>query len=429
MKIIIANPFYPPYPVEPGGAEHSLEQMCRIFADEGWKLRVVTPCYEGKPGIESDGGIEIDRFASGINKSFFVDGDFQKYFDSTAYVNGTACAIAKAVESFGRPVVIANNAQSIFPVVSASHKLGVPSLGMVRDAQPLCEMGSCIHSRKPSNALPCRGVLGAGKCKIKFCRERGHVNLRAFPGIFVDGMLLGLRRKRLRTAYLGTNRIITISEALKLMLSKIDGFAGKEMRVIQNFHTSIKPVSNYELQHFLERTKIGNSRFFLIVGKKSYGKGSDVAVSATRVLQASYPDVLVVFAGKGELINSPRGVVDVGQISQSLLIRLLLKAIGVVVPGRCQEGLHRTMIDAVWHGKPVICTEAGGVSEGVRNDANGYIVPCDDVDSLANAMAAVLSWQKKQIDLCRRTSKETYEELFSDIVLLQKWHEIFSAMG
>ena len=429
MKIVIANPFYPPYPIEPGGAEHSLEQMCRIFADEGLKLRVVTPCYKGKPGIESDGGIEIDRFASGIKMSSFVDEDFQKYFDSTTYVNGTACAIARAVESSNRTIIIANNAQSIIPVVLASHKLGVPSLGMVRDAQLLCEMGSCIHSRKPSTALPCRGVLGAGKCKIKFCRERGRVNLRAFPGIFVDGMHLGLRRKRLRTAYLGTNTIITISEALKLMLSKIDGFTSKEMRVIQNFHTGIETASDDELQFFLERTKIGNLRFFLIVGKKSYGKGSDVAVNAARVLQASYPDVLVVFAGKGELKNCDKGVVDVGQLSQSLLMRLLFKSIGVVVPGRCQEGLHRTMIDAVWHGKPVICTEAGGVSEGVRHNANGYIVPCDDVHSLANAMKTVLSWQEKQVDLCKRTSKEIYEELFSDIVLMQKWHEIFSTMG
>lgn len=430
MKIVIANPFYPPYPVEPGGAEHSLEQMCRIFAEEGWKIRVVTPCYEGKPGIESDGGVEIDRFASGIKKSFFVDGDFQKYFDSTAYVNGTACAIAKAVESFGKPVVIANNAQAIIPVVSASHKFGVPSLGMVRDAQPLCEMGSCIHSRKPSVAVPCRGILGAGKCKINFCRERGeNVNVRALPGVFVVGLLLGLRRQRLRNAYLGAGMIITISEALKLMLSKVSGFTSKNMKIIRNFHTSIEPASDDELQLFLERTKIGNLRFFLVVGKKSYGKGSDVAVKAARVLQASYPDVLIVFAGKGDRINCQRGVVDVGQISQSLLMKLLLKSMGVVVPGRCQEGLHRTMIDAVWHGKPVICTEAGGVSEGVRHDANGYIVPCDDVHSLANAMTTVLFWQEKQIDLCRRTSKAMYEELFSDIVLMQKWREILSTMG
>ncbi len=429
MKIVIANPFYPPYPVEPGGAEHSLEQMCRIFADEGWKIRIVTPCYEGKPGIESDGGIEIDRFASGINKSSFANGDFQRYFDSITYVNGTAFAIANAVESFGKPVVIANNAQCIIPVVSTSHKLGVPSLGMVRDAQLLCEMGACMDSRKPSIALPCKGVLGAGKCKIKFCRERGRMNLRAFPGIFVDGMQLGLRRERLRANYLCTNKVITISESLKLMLSKIDGFAGKEMRVIQNFHTSIEPASNDELQHFLERTKIGNLKFFLVVGRKSYGKGSDVAVNAARVLQVSYSDVLVVFAGRGELINSHRGVVDIGQISQSLLMSLLLKSMGVVVPGRCQEGLHRTMIDAVRYGKPVICTEAGGVSEGVRHSANGYIVPCDDAYSLANAMTTVLSWQEKQIDLCKRASKEIYEELFSDIVLMKKWREILSTIG
>jgi len=429
MKIVIANPFYPPYPIEPGGAEHSLEQMCRIFTDEGWKLRIVTPSFDGKPGIECNGNIEIDRFASGINKSSFPNGDPQRYFDSTTYVNGTALAIAKAVKSFGKPFVIANNAQSIIPVVSASRKLGVPCLGIVRDAQLLCEMGSCIHSRKPSTALPCKGVLGAGKCKIKFCRERGDVNLRALPGIFIDGMHLGFRRKRLRAAYLTTNSIITISEALKLMLSKIDGFAVKEMRVIRNFHTGIEPASNEELQHFLERTKIGNLRFFLVVGKKSYGKGSDVAVNAARVLRASRSDVLVVFAGKGDLINSHSGIVDVGQISQSLLMRLLLKSTGVVVPGRCQEGLHRTMIDAVWYGKPVICTEAGGVSEGVRHNANGYIVPCDDVYSLANAMTKVLSWEDKQIDLCRRASKEIYEAIFSDRVLIEKWFEIFSAIG
>jgi glycosyltransferase involved in cell wall biosynthesis len=425
MKIVIATPFYPPYPIEPGGAEHSLEQMCQIFAKEGLKLRVVTPCYEGNPGVERSGGIEIDRFASGITISSLVDGDFQKYFDSAAYINATSRAISQAVESHQRSIVIANNAQAIIPVVAASQKLGVRSLGIVRDAQLLCEMGSCIHSKKPSIALPCKGVFGAGKCKIKFCRERGPVNLRALPGIFLNGMHLGLRRERLRAAFLRTDTVITISEALKLMLSKLDGFAAKKIRVIQNFHTSVKDSSDEELQLFLERNKIDHRRFFLVVGKKSYGKGSDVAVNAARVLQHSFPDVIVVFAGRGERISSQEGVADVGQISQSLLMGLLRKSIGIIVPGRCQEGLHRTMIDSVWYGKPVICTEAGGVSEGVHHSANGYVVPCDDVHSLASAMTTVLSWREEEMDLCRITSKEIYEKLFSDVVLMKKWSEIF----
>ncbi|MCI5156942.1 MAG: glycosyltransferase family 1 protein [Candidatus Electrothrix sp. AUS1_2] len=105
---------------------------------------------------------------------------------------------------------------------------------------------------------------------------------------------------------------------------------------------------------------------------------------------------------------------------------ILRKAVALVVPGRCQEGLHRSMVDAVFCKKPIICTEAGGVATGVINDMNGYIVPCEDSDSLAEAMKKILYWDKEQYNQCALISKKIFDQKFSSSVLCDKWMKLIN---
>jgi glycosyltransferase involved in cell wall biosynthesis len=59
-----------------------------------------------------------------------------------------------------------------------------------------------------------------------------------------------------------------------------------------------------------------------------------------------------------------------------------------VLPSR-SEGLPLTLLEAMSHGLPVVCTSVGGNTELVGDGEHGYVVPVDDPPRLADAMARI----------------------------------------
>jgi glycosyltransferase involved in cell wall biosynthesis len=81
------------------------------------------------------------------------------------------------------------------------------------------------------------------------------------------------------------------------------------------------------------------------------------------------------------------------------------------------------MLDALSRGTPVICTDAGGVPEGVRDAHTGYIVPCNDADAVRDAMLRVAGWSAEERERCRRVSAELWDARFSSAMVTQKWRD------
>jgi len=137
----------------------------------------------------------------------------------------------------------------------------------------------------------------------------------------------------------------------------------------------------------------------------------------------------VLFVGKGKLMVSPSdSYVDSPSVSPPLLLALLQASAGLLVPGRWQEGLHRTMIDALRYGIPVICSEAGGVKEGVVEGQTGYVFPCDDVEAYSENLRRVIQWSDVQRDACINTSSILFNQQFSDDKILYQWEMLFKEL-
>lgn len=54
------------------------------------------------------------------------------------------------------------------------------------------------------------------------------------------------------------------------------------------------------------------------------------------------------------------------------------------------ETFGRTVVEAMASGIPVVTVESGAVSEYILNGVNGYLVPPNDVEGLANCLDSVL---------------------------------------
>jgi glycosyltransferase involved in cell wall biosynthesis len=62
----------------------------------------------------------------------------------------------------------------------------------------------------------------------------------------------------------------------------------------------------------------------------------------------------------------------------------------LVVPSVAYESFGMVILEAMKHGKPVICSDFGGMKEVVQHGVTGLVVPAGDVAALADALDALL---------------------------------------
>ena len=427
MRIIIANPYFPPY--APGGAEYSLEQMCRRFVTADLKIQVVTNCYDGKPRRESRDGYEIEFVESPLMLSEGQQIDATSYLISSAYEEALSRSLVQTfTESGEQPVFIANNAQCLVGVARAGARVGVPTIGIIRDTQVICETGTCIDNQPAVSAIPCCGLLGAAWCMLRFQRNRGLVGWRPVPSVLLNGVRNGWRRSRLRQRGLSQmTSVVTISDALCDLVRTIPSANQCDIVTIRNFHTAVKLPEEVEVFNFLGKQGLEPNKYFLFAGRKTYGKGVDLAIGAIKAINAVLPDIKLLLLGREKVLSAlDSSYVDHISVSQSLLLGVLKTSCALLIPGRWQEGLNRTMIDALYMGVPIICSKAGAPPvEGVIDGENGYVVKCNNISAITEAMLKVMKWDAQAIERCREISLKRFRERFSDDILLSSWHSLF----
>jgi glycosyltransferase involved in cell wall biosynthesis len=357
------------------------------------------------------------------------DDEARAYVFSRRYVTDVLKALMTMDLSLPT-ALIANNAQSYLPVVLAGRYLKLPTVGIVRDVQPICETGACIDNQKAEIAVPCQGIPRAILCQIASHVASGKPLGRLLPYVILSGFRKGWRRRNLQLHGLTRfDRIVVISHALQSLIGRIAYVSKSKISVIRNFYTHEEPAAPQEVEGFLKLHSLQVKEFFLVAGKKSYGKGSDIAVAAVDRLRHIKANMRVLFVGKGQLMNNlSDSYVDAPSVSPSLLLALLQASAGLLVPGRWQEGLHRTMIDALKYGIPIVCSEAGGVKEGVVVGQNGYVFPCGDVEACSENLRSVIQWSDVQKDACINTSSMLFNEQFSDDRILGQWEMLFKEL-
>lgn len=425
-SLLIANPFFPPYAA--GGAEYSLEQMCRRFSARRWSVHVIATCLDGRPRVEGRDGYRLTFVESPLNIEPGAKFNATTYLRSPLYAHRMRAAMLAAVEeNTSGTILIANNGQCLEVVRDIRKITGCPAIGIVRDTQPICETGACIDNTPVDKAVPCAGYLDAGRCMVRFHQDRGVNGWRPVPGLFMRGMLNHQRRLRLRSSLREMNRVVAISDAIKLLLASMAIGVNPAVHVIRNFETDVEPSPDSEVRACLSRCGINDAPYFLFAGRKTYGKGADLLAEAARLLQSRGCGAKILMLGHSGLpLKQSDMLIDHPSVSQSLLLGLLQCSSGLIIPGRWQEGMNRTLIDALKHGIPVVCTNVGAPPiEGVQNGENGYVVPCEDVPSITNAIESILAWSESQHLRCKAFSMARFADRFDNVTILRQWEDLF----
>lgn len=81
-------------------------------------------------------------------------------------------------------------------------------------------------------------------------------------------------------------------------------------------------------------------------------------------------------------------VIRLGEIRD---VGAALAASDVVMLASAQEGLPNVLLEAQWHGRPCLTTDAGGAREAIREGVTGRVLATDDPRRLAEALLQMVS--------------------------------------
>ena len=147
------------------------------------------------------------------------------------------------------------------------------------------------------------------------------------------------------------------------------------------------------------------SRNILFLGRLDDRKSPDVLLRSAKALVGSFPDARFVFAGDGGVdryreLAVELGVNDkcdfLGWVSGEDKERLFSQTGIFCLPSK-NEGMPMSLLEAMAHGIPSVCTKVGGVPQVISDGDNGFLIAVDDVDGLTAALCLLLRSEEMRL--------------------------------
>jgi glycosyltransferase involved in cell wall biosynthesis len=258
-------------------------------------------------------------------------------------------------------------------VVRATVRTGVPSVMTLHDYKLACPSYQLLAHGSPCTACLDHGVWQAARTR---CKDD---SLAASSMLAVESWV----HRRIR-AYAGVDVFICPSRFLRDVMARA-GVYPDRMRVVPHFvEANTGPVNP------------GHGGPVVFAGRLSAEKGVDTLVRAAALLPEGST---VVIAGDGPArsdleqlaeVVAPGRVDFVGRLPKEELLRRVSAATAMAVPSRWYENQPMTVLEALTAATPVVASDMGGIPELVRDHVDGRLVPPDDPEALAAALAELL---------------------------------------
>ena len=197
-----------------------------------------------------------------------------------------------------------------------------------------------------------------------------------------------------------------------------DGFIFQTDRVRKKYSKKLQkkgivihnPVSN-PLVFKVAKESIRTKKTITSMGRLEYQKGQDIMIKAWHKLANKFPDYQLIIFGEGKKRKELENLI----VNLNLQGRVLLpgnstEAILEVAKSQIflltsrYEGMPNALLEAMALGIPSISTDCEmGPSELIQDQINGFLIPVDDVDSLASKIQMLL----ENPELCNKISIES----------------------
>lgn len=197
--------------------------------------------------------------------------------------------------------------------------------------------------------------------------------------------------------YRSADRIIAISEGVKKVLLE-DGISAEKISVVHS-GVDFSRFLNIQGNYLYDELKIDkNSNIVGNVASLAPHKDHKNFLQAAAIIKKKLPNTKFLIVGDGELKNGLMKFTDKLKISDSVIftgfrtdVPQLLSIFNVFILSSYLEGLCTSVIDAMVSGVSIVATNVGGVSELVDDGVNGFLVPPQNPEILAEKTVKILT--------------------------------------
>ena len=250
----------------------------------------------------------------------------------------------------------------------------------------------------------------------------------AVPGVrvvAVEHLAHPIRRARRRAlARLLCGRLAAHVAVGQRAARDVARYLGRPERSVRTIHNGVPDVELEALPRPSESPVVGS------IGRLDGQKAYDVLVRALPQL----PDVTAVVIGEGEERGPLVELAGSLGVAERMLLpgwsdepRRHLRTFDVfVLPSRV-EGLPLVLIEAMLAGVPVVATDVGSVAEAVVDGSTGLLVPPEDPDALAAAIASLLRDPGLRREMGVR-ARERAIELFTADAMAARYEALYDEL-
>lgn len=141
-----------------------------------------------------------------------------------------------------------------------------------------------------------------------------------------------------------------------------------------------------------------DNQVFIFLGRLGFEKRVDLLIEAFARLQSRKPNISLLIVGDGpdnvvsqlkRLAQQVENIHFTGFMLGEMKANLLASCDAFCSPSP-YETFGLTVVEAMASGIPIVTVNSGGVSDYIVDGVNGYLVPPDDVEALANCLEQVL---------------------------------------
>jgi glycosyltransferase involved in cell wall biosynthesis len=370
MRICLVNALFHPFS---GGVEKHMYELSRELVRQGVDVTVVTARLRGTPAYEEIDGVRVHRIP---------------------------CLEIRAPGLYPPPLIVAP--------------------GFVRHLKRLDEQYhfDVIHLQNrffmdfDTAALYCKWKKKPFMMTIHNARPVG-ISLPVTAGGLAYDWLVG------RWPFAMADRIIAVSEWVRGDIAKYRIDPGKIIPVHNGINVGEFRPS--DAKNVRTEYGIGDAPMLMFVGRMITQKGIPYLIGAMPLVLKQHPEAKLFLVGRGSLLEGLKSKVAAMHLEKSVIFsgymseEMLKEAYGTcdlfVLPS-VWEVLPIAVLEAMSSGKPVVCTDAGGDREMVRDGINGFVVPMRDPAALAEKINLVLAdaeMRARMGAMSRRIAEEEFD--------------------
>lgn len=201
-----------------------------------------------------------------------------------------------------------------------------------------------------------------------------------------------------------TDCIITMNEEDFILAKEKFKYKNNKIFKINGIGLDLNKYSNNsnDLREFKKSLGLKDEDFVItIIAELIKRKNHLQIIDTMKLLYKEYPNIKVLFVGKGVLKDNYKKYIEDNNLSESIKllgfrndVSEIINISNIIALFSLQEGLPRNLMEAMAVGKPIICTNIRGNNDLVKDNINGMLVPINDIQATKEAILKIYNDDK-----------------------------------